>query len=101
MDRQVHGIAGTLLSERLPIVQYEIVIYDRTLADDNILFTTVISLFMGNIICTGHLMGMDTLIDFISYVIADNEGEKLKASRIIEYCEELSLLVLLERREYV
>lgn len=101
MDRQVHGIAGTLLSERLPIVQYEIVIYDRTLADDNILLTTVISLFMGNIICTGHLNGMDILIDFISYVIADNESEKLRASRIIEYCEELSLLILLERTEYV
>ena len=87
----------------LPIVRYKVEIYRESIEIGNILFTTFVTLFLGEVICTGHFIDgiLNDISDFVLYLILDNETCKIKASRIAEHFSPENVLVVLERIVYV
>ena len=88
-------------SERLPLTQYQVELYKGKVHQNDILFTTRITLFLGEIICSGMFPPENVIYDFARQMVEKNERCRIKAVRVIERFMEEDIAVLIERTEYV
>ena len=102
MDRKIYNINGNQSGRgRIPIIQYQVSLYRDIIPEGNILFTTIVTFFMGKLICTGQLIPNNSLTEFIIFLAQDNESLKLKSVRIIEYFASKNVTILMERSSHV
>lgn len=102
MDRKIYNINGSHDDRgRIPIIQYQVSLYRDIIPEGDILFTTIITFFLGKLICTGQLLPNNSLTEFIIFLAQDNESLKLKSVSIIEYFASKNVTILLERSSHV
>ena len=101
MDRNFYGIKKEESTYRIPIIQYMVSFYRGVITEETILFTTPVSLFMGDVLCLGYLSIDHVFTEIILYLIMDNETTRIPAVRIIEYLTDEDVMILMERTEYV
>ena len=102
MNREIYNINNLRKNvTSIPIVQYQVSLYRDIIPDGNILFTTIITFFMGKLICTGQLLPNNSLSEFIIFLAQDNESLKLRSVRIIEYFASKNVTILMERSVHV
>ena len=69
MDRKIYNINGSHDDRgRIPIIQYQVSLYRDIIPEGDILFTTIITFFLGKLICTGQLLPNNSLTEFIIFL---------------------------------
>ena len=76
----------------------ELTFYSRRTMSEVGKINTIMTWYMGKIICTGLFPEESTMVDVITDMISGNEKQDIKADTIREYSPDFDIMISMERK---